>query len=1709
MKRILRVLMLLSLITIPTLVQAAISVTFTSSVANRQTCLPSMTSSFTASTTGCSGTPTYTWYFIKNPALSSSDTTILTGTSAIRTFNGVGSWDVVVRAVCGTDTAYSVANDYIQLTPQPVIDFTSSAPLAPGLTCVGTVTFTNTSTGDTFCTPRVWQWIVSRPGYPDMTASTTNATFNFTDSGDYSITLRYIGGPCACVDDTVKMISVRPYPTACFNRTDFDDDCHPPVDATFDAGCSHDAVTYAWSFTGLPGTTSSSPSSAAIFAAPGNYSITLTTTNAAGCSTTSAPLGIHVGNLVAYFRPIPDTVCEDAIINVTDSSWVDVIPPMVSTFMAYDALGVPNGPYPGPTAAITMNFGTGLITIRDIINNGNGCQATMDRFVYVRPKPTAVVNIDDADRYKCTPSINAHFHSTPVVAANTYAWTFEGTSTFTGTGTVGANPTHNYTALGIYSPTLTVTDIHGCTNTTEATGIVRILPPVIGVDRYVDSGCTPVNACFTTHAIAPPAALVPGFIAILDSVTFGDGSPTMTTATYGDSFCHTYFTGGTFTTRVYWHTHPAFGNCSGVDTTVVVIGAVVPPHDFTTQEIDVDGVVSTLDYHADSICPYHGIFFRYTRVDTTSIATWRVQTFPGSTGTVVVSDTASFVYTTPSLPIPPGITDTPWRYILQTCLNGCCVYDTARIFVFPPPISTNSLNARINNCSNKNLVTFSCLGTTGAVSYQWNFGDGSPVVTTSVDTVQHLFSSSAPINPTIVVTAFGPAPGNCPVQDTLSYFRVISDTAWRLSDTALCVGQSINVVGPHQLDTTAYPTYNWFWGDAPAATTINADSLASHMYSAAGVYTVSLIFQSPYGCDYNGGKKIVKVYGPNMNFTVSPNPLCAGDVASVTDLSTFPLSSIYRRSISWDFPSSLPTPVSTSSAPITHMYPTAGVYTIAISDTDASPKHCGAITTATINVVRVRAYFTTPDTIGACAGVSVGFHDTNTHCTYAWNFGDGVTTTASTATQDITHTYSANGTYSVTVTVVADGTAGIPAGCTGTFTRVITLTNISGIDINHFADTTSACPPLLVAVGPTTTPTSYLYTYTWTISAPDSLVYSGAYLFTNLTHSGDHLVSLIATSPRGCKDTAYVHFIVGGPTGTLSISSTSGCAPTSLVVTFNSTGTVPPGANYTWNTCPDGAITTSTPSVTLSYSVPGVYCPPSLFIESGGCAVPFDDLTDSIRIFGTPTVSVTHLPRICYGASDSLYASGADTYSWYGPTGLICTGCSFVTVSPLANTTYTVVGSNTAGCSDSETVVVHVDPPLNVAITGPDSMCIGDSTILTASGGSGTYFWFASPVTGGGEMGISCNVCNPVIVRSIITRTYFAMSTDINGCRDTAEHVVVINPLPVLTFSPNPAFVCDGSSTQVTVSGAAKYLWTPRIGLSCDSCANPFITLDNNLIYSVTGTTQYGCVDSITIPVEVYHRTVTAIRSDTIICYGDQARLWAEGGISYKWRPGNSLSDSTIYNPIATPTVTTTYTVAIHENVCFDTTRTVKVTVIPTPIIKVPPTTIIVAGNSVQLYGDALNAVTLTSWAWTPADSTLTCTDCPHPIATPVVTTTYTVSASTIEGCTGYNTVTIKLLCQTDQVFIPNTFTPNGDGINDRFYVSGKGLGLIKRMAVYNRWGELMYEAYNIHPNDVGPGWDGTFRGEVLPPDVYVYVLDVMCSTGEPFVFRGDISLVR
>ncbi|MCC6187172.1 MAG: gliding motility-associated C-terminal domain-containing protein, partial [Chitinophagaceae bacterium] len=183
----------------------------------------------------------------------------------------------------------------------------------------------------------------------------------------------------------------------------------------------------------------------------------------------------------------------------------------------------------------------------------------------------------------------------------------------------------------------------------------------------------------------------------------------------------------------------------------------------------------------------------------------------------------------------------------------------------------------------------------------------------------------------------------------------------------------------------------------------------------------------------------------------------------------------------------------------------------------------------------------------------------------------------------------------------------------------------------------------------------------------------------------------------------------------------------------------------------------------------------------------------------------------------------------------------------------------------------------------------------------------------------------------------------------------------------------------------------------------------------------------------------------------------------------------------------------------------IKVTVHPLPIVDAGADQRVLAGTAVQLLGTGTN---IKDYLWWP-DTALSCANCPNPKTTATKTTLYTLKVTSDFGCSDTDQVNIVVFCDQSQLFIPNTFTPNGDGQNDYFFPQGTGVGKIKSFIVYNRWGQKVFERTNIDINVREQGWDGSFGGTTLGSDTFVYTLEATCDNGEIVFLKGDITLIR
>ncbi len=279
-----------------------------------------------------------------------------------------------------------------------------------------------------------------------------------------------------------------------------------------------------------------------------------------------------------------------------------------------------------------------------------------------------------------------------------------------------------------------------------------------------------------------------------------------------------------------------------------------------------------------------------------------------------------------------------------------------------------------------------------------------------------------------------------------------------------------------------------------------------------------------------------------------------------------------------------------------------------------------------------------------------------------------------------------------------------------------------------------------------------------------------------------------------------------------------------------------------------------------------------------------------------------------------------------------------------------------------------------------------------------------------------------------------------------------------------------------------------------------FTTISDGLdegMETIVISVDIGCTIGLddTLVLYVYDALPLEISNDTLICPDDPAFLTASGAETYSWEPSATLSTPDEASTEANPTEPTLYTVTGTLASCVNT-ADVYVD-IQSPTADAGEDTTIYFGESAFL--DASGGV---EYSWSPSTG-LNDPNSENPIATPFVTTTYTVTVTTAIGCVFTDQVTV-FVSSDALVDVPNAFSPNSDNINDVFGVIIRGQVSFFNLQIYNRWGTLVYES-----SDFSKGWDGKFENEEQPMGSFIYVLNYTDMNGEDFFDKGNFILVR
>jgi len=348
----------------------------------------------------------------------------------------------------------------------------------------------------------------------------------------------------------------------------------------------------------------------------------------------------------------------------------------------------------------------------------------------------------------------------------------------------------------------------------------------------------------------------------------------------------------------------------------------------------------------------------------------------------------------------------------------------------------------------------------------------------------------------------------------------------------------------------------------------------------------------------------------------------------------------------------------------------------------------------------------------------------------------------------------------------------------------------------------------------------------------------------------------------------------------------------------------------------------------------------------------------------------------------------------------------------------------------------------------------------------------------------------------------------VNRCFDSAFKQISVHPIPVVRIDTKPV-VCRGDSAILSANGAMNYIWTDQDNrIICDGCTTARVKPTYNSTYKVLGYDQYGCSQITTTEVRVIQPLKMIASLNDTICVGQSRQLFAKGAGSYSWYPETGLSNSRSSAPVARPTVTTTYQVVGKDNYdCFTDSAKIRITVGNPTRIHIGNDTTVVAGGSYQLLAKP-EVQDIRKWYWSGA-ADFSCKTCPDPTVKVTNDASIYCLAINAYGCTSTDTLSIKTFCPSTDVFIPNAFSPDGDGINDVLMVQGKGIKMIKSFRIFNRWGEVVFEKTNFLPGDPAYAWDGKIRGNPAPPDVFVYVCEVICEKGVPSIFKGNTAVLK
>jgi gliding motility-associated-like protein len=644
-------------------------------------------------------------------------------------------------------------------------------------------------------------------------------------------------------------------------------------------------------------------------------------------------------------------------------------------------------------------------------------------------------------------------------------------------------------------------------------------------------------------------------------------------------------------------------------------------------------------------------------------------------------------------------------------------------------------------------------------------------------------------------------------------------------------------------------------------------------------------------------------------------------------------------------------------------------------------------------------------------------------------------------------------------------------------------------------------------------------TYAW--SSSDGNISAGANTLAPTIDEPGTYQLLVTNTSTGCTSTDFVVIEedIASPTAVIAMPDSLDCL-TNQVTLDGSGSSNGPLFLFSWST-PDGNILSGGNMPNPQVNEPGTYL---LTVTNTSNSCSETAQIEVVQQISYPVAVANANGQItCVANTVDLNSAGSSiggnfTYLWVTTNGNILSGAN--SPSPIVDEpgNYTLTITNQLnGCSTSDAVQVMADVAAPQAVIAPPAQltCTTNQVSLQATvmQGSNLGIQWASI---DGNIVSGANGLNPIVDEA---GTYqLQLINTANGCSTDLQAVVTTDTLSPTADAGLPFLLgCNGQNNTLDGNGSAGvgvlgFAWSSFDGAITTGAntANPTIATPGTYQLVITQIGN-GCtaLDEVTINADFPIATPLVTQPLCTGTLGSVAFTDVSGGLlpySYSINGGGNYSAQPFFDNL----LPGTYDLAVQDaNGCSQTSSILIEPVVPLDL-ELEPIQLIDLGDSIQLnVGLNIPLSEVESITWTPAEF-LSCSDCLNPFAFPLQTISLTVTVIDKSSCEDTAPITI-LVKKSNDVYVPNAFSPNDDGINDKFTVfSNINLPVkVNKFMVFSRWGESVYEAFDFMANDLNYGWDGYFKGEAMDPAVFVWYAEVEFIDGSTELLKGGVTLVK